>query len=55
MGGSRLSTDEHIHDHSGGEQEEATALAGVACDLRLHEVNWVVGCVVPASTFEGGT
>lgn len=55
MGGSRLSTDEQMHNHSGHEPEEATALASVACDLRLHEVDWLGGCFVPASTFEGGT
>jgi len=40
------------------EREEAYAVASVACDLRIHEVvdvpNWVVGCFVPQSIFEGG-
>ena len=40
------------------DREEAYALASVACDLRIHEVvdapNWVVGCFVPESIFEGG-
>jgi acetamidase/formamidase len=42
----------------GLDREEAYALASVACDLRIHEVvdapNWVVGCFVPQSIFEGG-
>lgn len=40
------------------DREEAYAVASVACDLRIHEVvdapNWVVGCFVPESIFEGG-
>ena len=40
------------------DREEAYALVSVACDLRIHEVvdapNWVVGCFVPDSIFEGG-
>lgn len=40
------------------DREEAYALASVACDLRVHEVvdapNWVVGCFVPESIFQGG-
>jgi acetamidase/formamidase len=44
-----------VHDL---ERQEAYALASVACDLRIHEVvdapNWVVGCFVPDSIFEGG-
>jgi acetamidase/formamidase len=39
------------------EREEAYAVASVACDLRIHEVvdvpNWIVGCFVPGSIFEG--
>jgi acetamidase/formamidase len=42
----------------GLDREEAYAVASVACDLRIHEVvdapNWVVGCFVPESIFEGG-
>jgi len=42
----------------GLDREEAYALTSVACDLRIHEVvdapNWVVGCFVPESIFEGG-
>jgi acetamidase/formamidase len=40
------------------DRDEAYALASVACDLRIHEVvdapNWVVGCFVPESIFQGG-
>ena len=40
------------------DREEAYAVASVACDLRIHEIvdapNWVVGCFVPESIFEGG-
>jgi acetamidase/formamidase len=40
------------------DREEAYAVASVACDLRIHEVvdapNWVVGCFIPQSIFEGG-
>ena len=42
----------------GLEREDAYAVASVACDLRIHEIvdapNWVVGCFVPESIFEGG-
>jgi formamidase len=42
----------------GLDREAAYALASVACDLRIHEVvdapNWVVGCSIPLSIFEGG-
>jgi acetamidase/formamidase len=42
----------------GLDREEAYAVASVACDLRIHEVvdapNWVVGCFVPESIFQGG-
>ena len=42
----------------GLERQEAYAVCSVACDLRIHEVvdqpNWVVGCFVPESIFEGG-
>jgi acetamidase/formamidase len=42
----------------GLDREEAYAVTSVACDLRIHEVvdapNWVVGCFVPESIFEGG-
>lgn len=42
----------------GLDRQEAYALTSVACDLRIHEVvdapNWVVGCFVPESIFEGG-
>ncbi|HUJ56138.1 MAG TPA: acetamidase/formamidase family protein [Gaiellaceae bacterium] len=41
----------------GLERQEAYAVCSVACDLRIHEVvdqpNWVVGCFVPKSIFEG--
>lgn len=47
-----------LGDSRGLDREEAYALASVACDLRIHEVvdapNWVVGCFVPDSIFEGG-
>jgi acetamidase/formamidase len=47
-----------LGDSRGLDREEAYALASVACDLRIHEVvdapNWVVGCFVPESIFEGG-
>ena len=45
-------------DQHGLDREEAYAVASVACDLRIHEVvdapNWVVGCFIPNSIFEGG-
>jgi acetamidase/formamidase len=48
----------HLGDRYGLSREEAYAIASVACDLRIHEVvdapNWVVGCFVPESIFEGG-
>ena len=48
----------HLDHRYGLGREEAYALASVACDLRIHEVvdapNWVVGCFVPESIFEGG-
>jgi acetamidase/formamidase len=47
-----------LGDAHGLDREEAYAVASVACDLRIHEVvdapNWVVGCFVPESIFEGG-
>jgi acetamidase/formamidase len=47
-----------LGDNHGLDREEAYAVASVACDLRIHEVvdapNWVVGCFVPESIFEGG-
>jgi acetamidase/formamidase len=47
-----------LGDARGLDREEAYALTSVACDLRIHEVvdapNWVVGCFVPQSIFEGG-
>jgi acetamidase/formamidase len=47
-----------LGDAHGLDREEAYALASVACDLRIHEVvdapNWVVGCSIPLSVFEGG-
>jgi acetamidase/formamidase len=47
-----------LGDAHGLDREEAYALASVACDLRIHEVvdapNWVVGCSIPLSIFEGG-
>ena len=47
-----------LGDVHGLDREEAYALTSVACDLRIHEVvdapNWVVGCFVPESIFEGG-
>ena len=40
------------------DREEAYAVASVACDLRIHEIvdapNWVVGCSIPFSIFDGG-
>jgi acetamidase/formamidase len=48
----------YLGDRHGLDREEAYAVASVACDLRIHEVvdapNWVVGCFVPESIFEGG-
>lgn len=48
-----------LGDEHGLDREEAYALASVACDLRIHEVvdapNWVVGCSIPLSIFEGAT
>ena len=42
----------------GFDREEAYAITSVACDLRIHEVvdapNWVVGCFIPESIFQGG-
>jgi acetamidase/formamidase len=47
-----------LGEHRGLDREEAYAIASVACDLRIHEVvdapNWVVGCFIPESIFEGG-
>jgi acetamidase/formamidase len=47
----------HIVERRGGTVQEAYALVSVACDLRIHEVvdvpNWVVGCFVPDTLFEG--
>ena len=47
-----------LGDAHGLDREEAYAVASVACDLRIHEVvdvpNWVVGCFIPESIFEGG-
>lgn len=47
-----------LGENHGLEREEAYAVTSVACDLRIHEVvdapNWVVGCFIPASIFEGG-
>jgi acetamidase/formamidase len=47
-----------LGDRHGLDRQEAYALASVACDLRIHEVvdapNWVVGCFIPESIFEGG-
>lgn len=47
-----------LGDTHGLDREEAYALTSVACDLRIHEVvdapNWVVGCFIPESIFEGG-
>ena len=47
-----------LGDAHGFDGEEAYALASVACDLRIHEVvdapNWVVGCSIPLSIFDGG-
>ena len=48
----------HLGRRHGLDRQEAYALVSVACDLRIHEVvdapNWVVGCFVPDSIFEGG-
>jgi acetamidase/formamidase len=45
----------HIVERRGASEQEAYALASVACDLRIHEVvdapNWVVGCFVPDGLF----
>jgi acetamidase/formamidase len=47
-----------LGENHGLDREEAYAVASVACDLRIHEVvdapNWVVGCFIPQSIFEGG-
>jgi len=47
-----------LGERHGLERQEAYAVASVACDLRIHEVvdqpNWVVGCFVPESIFDGG-
>jgi acetamidase/formamidase len=47
-----------LGENQGLDPEEAYAVASVACDLRIHEVvdapNWVVGCFIPQSIFEGG-
>jgi acetamidase/formamidase len=47
-----------LSENQGLGREEAYAVASVACDLRIHEVvdapNWVVGCFIPQSIFEGG-
>jgi len=47
-----------LGENHGLGREEAYAVASVACDLRIHEVvdapNWVVGCFIPQSIFEGG-
>jgi len=47
-----------LGENHGLDPQEAYAVASVACDLRIHEVvdvpNWVVGCFVPESIFEGG-
>jgi acetamidase/formamidase len=46
-----------LGENHGLDREEAYAVASVACDLRTHEVvdapNWVVGCFIPQSIFEG--
>ncbi|HLX31410.1 MAG TPA: acetamidase/formamidase family protein [Gaiellaceae bacterium] len=46
-----------LGDAHGLEREEAYTTASVGCDLRIHEVvdapNWVVGCFIPESIFEG--
>src|SRR4029077_10951067 len=46
-----------LGENHGLDREEAYAIASVACDLRIHEVvdapNWVVGCFIPQSIFEG--
>jgi acetamidase/formamidase len=47
-----------LGENHGLGREEAYAVTSVACDLRIHEVvdapNWVVGCFIPQSIFEGG-
>ncbi len=47
-----------LGENHGLGREEAYAAVSVACDLRIHEVvdapNWVVGCFIPQSIFEGG-
>jgi acetamidase/formamidase len=47
----------HVVERRGGTAEEAYAIVSVACDLRIHEVvdapNWVVGCFIPDTLFEG--
>jgi acetamidase/formamidase len=47
-----------LGENHGLDREEAYAVTSVACDLRIHEVvdapNWVVGCFIPESIFEGG-
>jgi len=47
-----------LGENHGLDREEAYAVVSVACDLRIHEVvdapNWVVGCFVPESIFQGG-
>jgi acetamidase/formamidase len=52
------STIDWLGENHGLEREEAYAVASVACDLRIHEVvdapNWVVGCFIPHSIFQGG-
>jgi acetamidase/formamidase len=51
-------TIEWLADTYALDREEGYALTSVACDLRIHEVvdapNWVVGCFIPESIFEGG-
>lgn len=47
-----------LGNRHGLDRQEAYAIASVACDLRIHELvdapNWVVGCFVPGSIFDGG-
>jgi acetamidase/formamidase len=47
-----------LGESRGLDRQEAYAVVSVACDLRIHEVvdapNWVVGCFIPESIFEGG-
>jgi acetamidase/formamidase len=47
-----------LGESHGLDRKEAYAVASVACDLRIHEVvdapNWVIGCFIPQSIFEGG-